>query len=153
MHATATRDYEEAYWNDLVTLSHGHFVNKVNADVVQDAPTMDRVAHPQRDLFALGEYLIGRYRDVIADAGMNGIAYVGELPFRWETDFEYRGFGGWVANQDGNEYERNILMVIPGKNRGEAVVMGDHYDTAYMEDVYETARGGNGARISRARRG
>jgi hypothetical protein len=38
--------------------------------------------------------------------------------------------------------------VIPGKNRSEAVVMGDHYDTAYMEDVYEVARGGTGARVS-----
>ena len=27
----------------------------------------------------------------------------------------------------------------------EAVVMADHYDTAYMEDVYEKERGGSGA--------
>ncbi|HTK99699.1 MAG TPA: M28 family peptidase, partial [Pseudomonadales bacterium] len=73
---------------------------------------------------------------------------VGELPFKWDTDFEYEQFGGWVANRDGREYERNILMVIPGRNRSQAVVMGDHYDTAYMEDVYETSRGGSGARIS-----
>ena len=79
---------------------------------------------------------------------MEGVAYVGELPFKWDTDFEYAQFGGWVANQDGREYERNILMVIPGKDRSQAVVMGDHYDTAYMEDVYETSRGGSGARIS-----
>ncbi len=146
--ATATRAYETAYWDELVTLSHGRFVNKSSSDVVQDAPTLDRVAHPQCDLTALGDYLIDRYRKLIADAGLTGIAHVAELPFRWETDFEYRGFGGWVANQAGNEIERNILMIIPGKNRAEAVVMGDHYDTAYMEDVYEIARGGSGARIA-----
>ena len=37
------------------------------------------------------------------------------------------------------------MVVIPGRNRGEAVIMADHYDTAYMEDVYETARGGDRA--------
>ncbi len=146
--ATATRAYEEAYWRHLVTLSHGEFVNKSNSDVVDDAPTLGHVSHPKRDLHALGEFLIGEYRAAIAAAGMDGVAYVGELPFKWDTDFEYEHFGGWVANQDGREYERNILMVIPGKDRSQAVVMGDHYDTAYMEDVYETSRGGSGARIS-----
>ena len=51
-------------------------------------------------------------------------------------------------NQDEDTYERNILVVIPGKNRKEAVVLGDHYDTAYMEDIYEKGRGGSGARLS-----
>ena len=146
--ATATRGYEEAYWQYLVTLSHGGFVNKANSDVVGDPPTLQRVAHSRRDLFALGEYLIRQYRSAISAAGMEGVAYVGELAFKWETDFEYRDFGGWVANQDGREYERNILVVIPGKDRSRTVVMGDHYDTAYMEDVYEASRGGSGARIS-----
>jgi hypothetical protein len=39
------------------------------------------------------------------------------------------------------------ILGIPGKNRGEAVVMGDHYDTAYMEDYYYDWRGGDGSRI------
>jgi hypothetical protein len=78
---------------------------------------------------------------------MEGAAFVGELPFKWETDFDFSQFGGWRHNQEGSEYERNILVVIPGKNRGEAVVMGDHYDTAYMEDYYYEASGGDGARI------
>jgi hypothetical protein len=72
---------------------------------------------------------------------------VGELPFQWKTDFDFTKFGGWQLSQDGKEYERNILVVIPGKNRSEAVVMGDHYDTAYMEDVYYDWRGGDGSRI------
>ncbi len=146
-HLTATRSFEEAYWNDVVTLAHGPFVNKVNADVVQDEPTMKRIQHPQRDLHALGDYLIQRHRDAIAEAGMEGVAYVGELPFQWKTDFDLTGFGGWLNNQNGKEYERNLLVVIPGKNRGEAVVMGDHYDTAYMEDYYYDWRGGDGSRI------
>jgi hypothetical protein len=145
--ATATRGFEEAYWKDIMTLAHGQFVNKVNADVVQDEPTLRRIAHPGRDLHALGDYLIQRHEQAIAEAGMQGRAFVGELPFKWTTDFDLPGFGGWLRNQDGTEYERNLLVVIPGKNRGEAVVMGDHYDTAYMEDIYYDWRGGDGARI------
>jgi hypothetical protein len=146
-HATANRAFEEAYWHDIVTLAHGKFVNKVNSDVVQDEPTKKHIQHPHRDLHALGDYLIERHQRAVAAAGMEGRAFVGELPFKWETDFDFTGYGGWVKNQDGTEYERNILVVIPGKNRGEAVVMGDHYDTAYMEDLYYETSGGNGARI------
>jgi hypothetical protein len=144
---TATRAFEEAYWNDIITLAHDRFVNKVNSDVVLDEPTKKRSAHPQRDLQALGDYLIKRHQEAISAAGMEGAAFVGELPFKWETDFDFTQYGGWLRNQDGQEYERNILVVIPGKNRGEAVVMGDHYDTAYMEDYYYEERGGDGSRI------
>ena len=59
-------------------------------------------------------------------------------------------YGGWKANQEGSEYERNILVIIPGKNRREAVVMADHYDTAYMGDVFDRSLGGSGARLSAA---
>ena len=102
--------FEEAYWNDIITLAHGKFVNKVNSDVVQDAPTKKRVKHPHRDLHALGDYLIERHQAAIATAGMEGKAFVGELPFKWETDFDFSQYGGWVRNQTGEEYERNILM-------------------------------------------
>ena len=85
---------------------------------------------------------------MIVESGMEGKAFCGEMPFKWQTDFEYALFGGWMANQEGSLYERNIFMVIPGKNRREAVVFGDHYDTAYMEDIYDTSGGGTGARIS-----
>jgi Zn-dependent M28 family amino/carboxypeptidase len=79
---------------------------------------------------------------------MEGKAFCGELPFKWQTDFDFSLYGGWSGNQNGTHYERNILVVIPGKNRSQAVVFGDHYDTAYMEDIYDTGRGGTGARIS-----
>jgi len=72
------------------------------------------------------------------------------MPFRWETDFEFNQYGGWKANQEGSEYERNLLVIIPGKNRREAVVMADHYDTAYMGDVFDRSLGGSGARLSAA---
>jgi hypothetical protein len=49
---------------------------------------------------------------------------------------------GWAANAD-KPAERNIVMMIPGKRRDQAVVMGDHYDTAYMEDCYYEESGGD----------
>lgn len=145
---TAKREFEEAWWNDIFYLAHGKFINKDNADCVQDEATKKQVAHLHRDLEQLGDYLISRHREAISKAGMEGKAFCGELPFGWNTDFAFDLFGGWKRNHEGHTYERNILVVIPGKNRKEAVVMGDHYDTAYMEDVFDTDRGGSGARIS-----
>lgn len=145
---TANRKFEENWWNDIRYLAHGEFVNKDNADCVLDEDTKKQLTHHHRDLEKLGDYLIERHRKAIKDAGMDGIAFCGELPFKWKTDFDFSEFGGWKLNQEGHTHERNILVVIPGKNRNEAVVFGDHYDTAYMADVYEKENGGNGARIS-----
>ena len=36
--------------------------------------------------------------------------------------------------------ERDLIVVIPGRDRSQAVIMADHYDTAYMEDRYSEAR-------------
>ncbi|MEI7435895.1 MAG: M28 family peptidase [bacterium] len=145
---TATRVFEEAFWNDILLLAHGRYLNKDNADMVRDAATLRKRSHHQRDLEQLGDYLLARHRQAIIAADMDGRAVCGDLPFRWQTDFDYELFGGWQDNQSGRASERNLLIVIPGRNRSQAVVMADHYDTAYMEDMYETERGGNGARVA-----
>jgi hypothetical protein len=145
---TATRRFEENWWNDIRYLAHGQFINKDNADMALDSTTLAFIQKQQRDLESLGDYFIMRHQREIADAGMEGIAICGELPFKWRTDFEFPMFGGWKGNQKDETYERNILVIISGKNRKQAVVFGDHYDTAYMEDVYEKERGGSGARFS-----
>ncbi len=75
---------------------------------------------------------------------------VGELPFHWQTDFQFSWSGGWKLNQDGETYERDLVIVIPGKDHRRAVIMADHYDTAYMEDVYGYPGKGGGPRISAA---
>lgn len=147
---TATRAYEEAYWQDILTLSHGRYLNKDNADIVDDPQTLGMLKHHHRDLEELGDYILERHHQAIAGAGMEGKAVVGELPFRWQTDFDFPAFGGWKINQAGSGRERNILLVIPGKKRNEAVILGDHYDTAYMEDIFDKSRGGSGARLAAA---
>ena len=145
---TATRAFEEALWRDIATLAHGTFRNKDNADCVLDPATQAALDHHERDLEPLGDYLLARHRESIVAAGLAGRAWCGSLPFRWRTDFEFGEFGGWRKSQDGHRAERDLLVVIPGRNRGEAVVLADHYDTAYMADVYDTAGGGSGARLA-----
>jgi hypothetical protein len=143
----STREFEESWWKDIHCLAHGEFQNKDNADIVPppgEEPARHRRRH--RDLEILGDYLISRHRAAIAGAGMDGSALCGSLPFKWETDFAFDKFGGWVRGHRGELSERNILTVIPGKNRKEAVILADHYDTAYMEDVHDIPRGGNGTR-------
>src|SRR5204863_6872075 len=94
----------------------------------------------------LGDVLLAYYEKKIAAAKMTGKALAGSVPFRWRTDMDYSWMGGWRMNQDA-EAERDLLIVIPGRNRREAVIMSDHYDTAYMEDRYDKLTG-CGARIS-----
>jgi len=147
---TANRQFETAYWNDIKTLAEGEYRNKDNADCVQDPAAPDQTPCTLRDLDRLGDYLIARHRETIHQAGMDGQAFCGELPFHWKTDFDFPLFGGWKSNQENRLHERDILVVIPGKDRSQAVVLADHYDTAYMEDLYDKARGGSGARSSAA---
>ncbi len=147
---TARRQFETAYWSTIRRLAHGRFVNKDAADCVQDAATRSHLKRPTRDLDALGDYLIDYYRRVMRAQGAARTTLVGDVPFTWRTDFDYDWSGGWAENRRRANPERNILAVIPGRNRREAVIMADHYDTAYMEDVYDKTRGGSGARLAAA---
>lgn len=147
----ATRSFEQRYWRTIVQLAHGQFRHKDNADCPTDgvSEASYRGSH-RRDLEALGEYLLAYYRALVSQAGMTREVVVGSLPFSWRTDFDFPWSGGWSGNQAGALQERDLLVVIPGKDRSRAVIMADHYDTAYMEDKYEQARGGNGTRLSAA---
>jgi hypothetical protein len=157
---TATRAFEERLWRTISALAEGDYRTKESADavLVNEGKTGGRAARaaglappgPRRDLDRLGDHLHDRYRALIEAHGMTGAARVVDHPFRWQTDFPYRWSGGWVRNQTGEASERNIVLMIPGRDRGQAVIMADHYDTAYMEDVYETERGGDGLRAAAA---
>ncbi len=54
--------------------------------------------HHHRDLEALGDYLLDYYRRLIEKAGMADEAAVGDLPFRWQTDFGFP-WSGRLARQ------------------------------------------------------
>jgi hypothetical protein len=157
--ATANREFEERVWRTIASLAEGPLRNKENADVVAAnrgrhggpaAKAAEVEAAHRRDLERLGDELHARHRALIEKHGMQGRARVADHRFRWDTHFDMSWSEGWSNNQSGKAHERNIVVVIPGRNRAEAVIMGDHYDTAYMEDVYEEDRGGDGLRVAAA---
>jgi hypothetical protein len=145
---TAKRSFEVAYWKTIAKLAAGEFKNKCNADCALDKATQAVQQHHHRDLEPLGDYLMAHYRRAIGRAGLARTAWVGEHTFLWQTDFPFRWWGGWLHNQEGKSCERNIVARIPGRDPERAVIMADHYDTAYTHDHFEKARGGNGARIA-----
>jgi hypothetical protein len=145
---TATRPFEVKYWKAIAALGEGPFVNKNNADCCRDPITQKLIPYHERHLDRLGDFLHAHYARAVAAAGLAGRALVGDMPFRWQTDFDYAWMGGWLRNQEGGAAERNVVVVIPGRDRSQAVVMSDHYDTAYMADRYEPSCGGVGARLS-----
>ncbi len=145
---TARRTFEVNYWKTIAFLAEGRYLTKNNADCVLDPITQKHLAHHQRDLDPLGDYLLKHYTQVVKRAGMAGKVLVGELPFRWETEFPYVWMGGWRDNQKGVRHERDLIVVIPGKDHGRAVLLCDHYDTAYMLDRYDQHYGGCGARLA-----
>jgi hypothetical protein len=144
---TATRKFEVDYWTTIAALSEGTFVNKNNADCAQDATTLKLVPDPYRHLDRLGDHLLKYYERKIAAAKLTGKAVAGSLPFGWRTDFAFDWMGGWAKNQS-HPAERNLIVVIPGKSRRQAVIMADHYDTAYMADRFYPELGGCGARLA-----
>jgi hypothetical protein len=140
---TATRTFEVQYWKTIATLAESTYINKNNADCVRDKNTQGVLPYHDQQLDVLGDYLLGYYGKVLARGGVKK-AQAGSLPFQWRTDFDFSWMGGWERNQE-RPAERNLLVRIPGKDRSRAVIMADHYDTAYMEDWYKLA---HGARMS-----
>jgi len=134
--STATRAFETEYWQTIAALAEGRYLNKNSGDCVRDAATEHRQSYPERDLDLLADHLLDYYRDAARAAEMEDSVLIGDTPFRWQTDFEFPWMGGWLDNQSGTKRERNLVTVIPGRNRAEAIIMADHYDTAYMEDVF-----------------
>jgi hypothetical protein len=147
---TARRSFEVSYWKTIFSLATGKYVNKDNADCALDPATRKHRSHSQRDLEALGDHLLAYYAKLIAAEKMTDAVWAGELPFHWRTEFDYDWQGGWLGNQDGKTYERDLIVMIPGRDRRRAVIMADHYDTAYMEDHYGYGKGGGGPRLSAA---
>jgi hypothetical protein len=156
---TATRAFEEEIWRSIAGLAEGEFRQKENADAIAvnagktggPAAALARLeVAARRDLEALGDHLHARYRVVAARHGMTGRAACVDHAFRWETDFTYPWMEGWAKSQAGAAAERNVVFVIPGRRRDQAVIMADHYDTAYMEDVYDADRGGDKLRAPAA---
>ncbi len=145
---TAKRSFEVAYWKTIALLAEGAYSNKNNADCIRDPVTSLELDHHDRDLDPLGDYILAYYRKEVAKAGLGKKVLVGDLPFKWDTAFDYPWMDGWLKSQRQGDPERDLIVVIPGRDRSRAVVMSDHYDTAYMVDHYDPQYGGEGARLA-----
>jgi len=144
---TATREFEERYWRTIASLSEGEYREKNNADSIavntgKSGGSKGRTVTDSNQLAPLGDYLRRYYENLKLE--------VLDHAFRWETEFDYPWSEGWRRNQSGEALERNIIAKIPGRNRNEVVLMCDHYDTAYMEDLYYPTRGGDRLRAAAA---
>ena len=151
--ATHGRGFEEAYWGHVAELSDGRFALSNNADLIDPgaggpAPAGSAPSPRRRQLEEVVGHLHRHYEALFQRHGMAGRAVCADLVFRWDTDFDFAWWGGWRQDRDGQGDERDVVVVIPGCDRSQAVVMGDHYDTAYMEDRYERAKGGDGSRVA-----
>lgn len=131
---TVNEAFEKSYWSHLADLTEGPFVHKNSADCAasdrarHDAPDPDC----QNDLPDLGEkYLRAYYRSLGLEVHTHA--------FEWVTDFKFSWWDGWKKAQGlgSKELPRNLIIEIPGKSRDEVVILADHYDTAYMEDIYD----------------
>lgn len=106
-------------------------------------PEADRArTNGERDLDLVGELLHKWHAERIRAHGLEGAAVCADHTFRWETFFDYSWSKGWQRSAKGAAGERNVIVVIPGRDRTKAAILADHYDTAYMEDCYYPARGG-----------
>ena len=159
LEASATRAFEEQIWRTIAELSEGDLRMRDNADpvVTNRGKTGGEAVRKaslhvgaRRDLERAGDVLHERHQALIAKHDMTGRAVVPDHAFRWQTEFDMSWSDAWVKNQLRQAQERNVVVMIPGRERGEAVIMADHYDTAYMEDVYEADRGGDGLRAAAA---
>ncbi len=124
-------DFESQYWSWIAALS-ANYKAQNNADCV---PSNDRQCL-KNELPDVSLYLQRYYEKL-------GLA-VHRMPFYWEMDYEVSWWGGWALNspkrtlQDiANDGHHNLIVVIPGESHEEAVILADHYDTAYMGDVYD----------------
>jgi hypothetical protein len=142
--ATQTRAFERRYWATIAELATEQWRAKNNADRVASAGA--------RDLDDLADELARRHAQAIARHRLRGAA-IGHHWFRWETDYDFAWSDGWARNQVLGPRERNVICVIPGRNRRQAVVLADHYDTAYMEDVYDGKQAGLAAHTRHAAAG
>ncbi len=139
---TVGEPFEHSYWEKLVDLSEGPYVDKNNTDCVGKTLT-DRCRRNHLPDLA-SKYLRPYYQRL----GYGTFFHA----FHWVTDFEFetkqdRGrtwWGGLELNRPGRpladierDGHKNVIVVIPGRNHDEAVILADHYDTAYMEDAFE----------------
>jgi hypothetical protein len=132
--------FEHAYWDKIVDLTEGPYRDKNNVDCT--APELNERCRRNHLPLLADAYFSPYYRSLGLRAQYHA--------FHWVTDFDWQitpgaaWWGGLELNLPGRSLKeiartghKNVVVVIPGKIHDEAVLLADHYDTAYMDDVFE----------------
>ena len=119
---TATRRFEIAYWKTIAALAEGKFLNKNNADCINDLATRKAVTYRARHLDSAGEYLLDYYRKLAKRMRATKRLTLATLPFSWDTDFDFSWFGGWQRNREQGPSAATSLRSF-GRDRRRS---GDH---------------------------
>lgn len=109
--------FEKQYWNWIVDLTESRFVHKNNADCTSDNHC------DKNHLDGVLTFLEQTYSSM----GLKTFRH----SFEWKSDFDILWWGGK------SQTHSNLIVRIPGNRSDEVVILADHYDTAYMEDVYD----------------
>ncbi len=118
---TVNEAFEHSYWDKLVELTEGEYRHKNNVDC---PPATLSGGCAANDLPRLIEnYFLPYYRSLDLAAHRH--------VFPWLSAFEWTWWGGRKLPQN------NLIVVVPGLRHDEAVVMADHFDTAYMKDIFK----------------
>ena len=112
---TATRASRRNYWKTIAFLAEGKYLNKNNADCIRDAATQHLLSHEDRDLDGSRRLSAGLLREGDRPHRHDRQGAGRRVPFHWRTDFDFPWAGGWLDNQDGRTYERDIVTIIPGR--------------------------------------
>ena len=127
--------YEKSYWRHLQEMTSKRWLYRNDADCAgADDGTDVHCTGNQLPRFSQ-QYLRPFYE---SRPGLEVHPYI----FQWKVDFDFmwRGLGlnRFIdpAAADPMHAHHDLVVVIPGQKHDEAVIMADHYDTAYEEDVY-----------------
>lgn len=130
--STVDDRFDRSYWDKLVALTERGLVAKNNIDCAEKSdPGKGIDEHCKRNhLPGVLDYLKRYYEN---ELGLT--TYVHE--FEWKMDFDLP----WWLNGEGLKVkQQNLIAVVHGTDNrphDEAVIMGDHYDTAEMGDIFD----------------
>lgn len=125
---TVTASYEKDYWKGISDLVE-FYSAKNNIDCA-DHEKKDGHCE-ENELYLVSRKILRKHYEALG-------LQVFEHTFRWEVDFKIPWWGGL----DKDKPHHNLIAVIPGTgDHSEAVIMGDHFDTAFMADIYRGDKG------------
>jgi hypothetical protein len=126
----------------LVELTEGTYRDKNNVDCAE--PGLNERCQRNHLPLLADEYFKPYYKSLGLETHYQAFHWITDFDWQMKLEPSRRWWGGLDLNlptrpladiaRDGH---KNVIVVVPGVNHDEAVILADHYDTAYMEDVFK----------------